>query len=903
MRIPFDLCAPSMDGADAVRHLRNSNNDHQMLTLEMMPRYSRIAWIAAIVALPFIAVAQDAPAPAADPKLDAPTETPAPAPGPAPAPAAPATPPAAGIAESPAKPETGDPNAPKLPAQPGQPPDNQLVPQQLGPEPVPQLPKNPDAGPAGMQLPPMQREYTVGKFVIVYGTDVRARNPKLPAESELSASEVSLLEARGKLYHIAKRPPPAAVKAAALAEGAPPAATNESALKSDLDEALHPPMVLPPLPEPSKPEPAKPGKKDNTKARVAVPIAVPKPIKPEEKQVKVKISDFGAPRTISAMALLDVYDAVVKKLTDRGLIGIYIVAELNPRTGQDARLPGVLDVKVSVFISEVAKIRTIARKIPFRLGDLPKINDDDAPDGQAVKDPKHLWIKEKSPVFVANPKKGGGLLEKSRLQDYLSRLNRFPGRRVDAAINATGETGKVMLDYLIREQKRFVIYAQESNNGTESTGEWRSRIGLELRQLANKDDILRLEYTTTDLEKFNSGILTYQMALMKPDLLKMKVYGLWGQYSAEDVGFAGVNFKGDSITAGAALTWTPLYWRGFPLDISAGAEFLRATVDNGATGLKSAVNFILPYLSVGTERSTDRFSLAANVQAKGSFSSKEQSKLDGLGRFDTDGGFVLVTGDLAASIFLEPLLLGKKWGDFGADGTKWKRGILANELALIAHGQYTPGNRRLVPQMELIAGGYNTVRGYPESLSAGDSGFTGSLEYRLHVPRLFKPADAALKDKDKKAADKKAKAEEVAKATAGAKPTGKPKPGDKPAPPSQPEPVSTVLDDRGKSPFNLRPRGSGAGADWDLIVRGFLDYGQTYNNRIQSTVEADRTLLSIGGGLELQLFKVPGPKGGLPIYMTIRADYGYVLQAQRNLLLIPVDAGDDRLHISATIAW
>jgi hypothetical protein len=37
--------------------------------------------------------------------------------------------------------------------------------------------------------------------------------------------------------------------------------------------------------------------------------------------------------------------------------------------------------------------------------------------------------------------------------------------------------------------------------------------------------------------------------------------------------------------------------------------------------------------------------------------------------------------------------------------------------------------------------------------------------------------------------------------------------------------------------------------------------------------------------------------------MTLRADYGYVLQAQRNLLLTPVEAGDHRIHISATIAW
>src|SRR5207244_2867904 len=125
----------------------------------------------------------------------------------------------------------------------------------------------------------------------------------------------------------------------------------------------------------------------------------------------------------------------------------------------------------------------------------------------------------------------------------------------------------------------------------------------------------------------------------------------------------------------------------------------------------------------------------------------------------------------------------------GKDGTKWKRGILANELAVMARGQYTLGNRRLIPQLEFLAGGYNTVRGYPEYFTAGDSGFAGSLEYRLHVPRLFKPADVSQFQKAAKAAEQKERADKAAKV---AKAAGMEKPGGKPAPP-QPEPAVTAL--------------------------------------------------------------------------------------------------------------
>ena len=892
-----------------------------MPTPATAPRIMRLVLGVTLTAFSLVTSAQDAKPPlppAADPVKPADAADAA-------TPAAPGTPP---MRET--KPVIVDPNAPgapgapPLPKNPGTQNEPLFIPEIPGPGTAPTVPiPGPGANsePMGPQKPPLEQMYTVGKFIVKYGNDVQERNPKLPKEVELAASEVMLLETPDRrLFHIAKVPAATgASKAGGGLVSTTTAEQNEQAGKSDEDEALHPPMPV--SAKPAAAPAGKPAKKDAvkpTKEDKNTPKAIPK-AGTKGTPAKFKVSDFGEPRPMSAMALMDVYDAIVKKLNDRGLIGVYILADVNPRKGVDERdkAQGVIDIKVNVHISEVAKIRTIARRIPFKLA-LPKINDDDALDGQPIKDPKHLWIKEKSPAFVSNPKKPGGPLEKPRLQNYLSRLNRYPGRRVDAAINAIGEPGKVMLDYLIKEQKNYIIYAQEANNGTPSTGEWRSRLGLELRQLANKDDILRLEYTTTDFNRFNSGILSYQFALVKPDVLKARIYGLYGQFSAEDVGFSGATFTGDSLTAGLALTWTPLYWHGFPLDITAGGEFMRVTVNNEAAGGKSAVNFILPYLGVGTDRATEKFSLSMNVQVKGSFADHNQDQLNGLGRFETDGAFWYMNGDLYASIFLEPLVLGKKWGDLGPDGTKWKRGILANELALIVHSQYALGNRRLIPQLELIAGGASSVRGYPESFTSGDSGFVGSIEYRLHIPRLFRPSSTAKSKPAAKTADQKPKGDktgQIAKAgkaganedkiaKASAKASGKAKPGESAAAAAQQEPVTEVKDAKaGGSPsFHLRPRGPGGGADWDLIARAFLDYGQTYNNRKQLAVETDRTMMSIGGGLELQMFKLPG-KGAIPLYMTVRADYGYVLEAQSDLLLKPVEVGDNRIHISATIAW
>ena len=790
-------------------------------------------------------------------------------PPPAPPASAPGTTPAPGLRVTPPSvTEPADPSLPPLP-QPPEPP-NVPLPEQLyipnlgtGPGLIMPLPP-PGSSP---HIAPLQRVHRVGKIVIKYGTDVRKRFPKLPSEEQLGGTVIPLLQDKffnGEgLFHI-------------------PKPNDERADKNKPDYVLHPEGVLPPGAAVPKPAPADksvrvtPGAKVEAKdkkvaAKDSGKSATKSDAKPAAtetgKIVPMKVSDFGEPRWLSAMGLLDIYDAIVDRITERGLIGVYLLTTVIPRTGADLRKE-TLDIEVEIFVSEVAKVRTISRRVPFKTGDEAKLNDDDAPDGQAIKDPTHAWIKAKSPRFV-----GGGLLQKNRLQDYLNRLNRFPERRVDAAINATGEPGKIMLDYIIREEKPLTVYFHEANDGTKSTGEWRSRVGLQWLQLANMDDILRIEYVTTDFSSYNAATLSYQFALDKPDVLKMRLYGTYGNYSAEDVGFALLEFKGETVIGGAAITWTPFYLRGFPIDFTLGGEFMRATVDSPAAGQTFSGNFLLPYVGFGTERYTDRYSFATNVDLKASFGGPDADHISGLGRSGPNKRFYLLEGGLEASTFLEPLLLGSKWGDLGRDGEKWWHGMLANELAVLARGQYTFSDRRLIPQMEFVSGGYNTVRGYPEAFTSGDSAYVTSLEYRLHVPRLFKPANVPQKTK-------------------GAKPP------EKPGVPNQAAPVTTTPVARGGKSgtgFHFVPPTAGTSPDWDFIFRIFGDCGQTFNNRIQTVVEKDRTLVSVGAGVEFQLLR--------PFVMTLRADYGIALRAERDLVPDPVDAGDTRLHLSGTIAW
>ncbi len=767
---------------------------------------------------------------------------------------------------------------------------------------------------------PGPQVFRVGKFVVKYGTDIRKRNPRLPTEEELAKSPVELLQVGGVYYHVPQPQSTDRFKKAAdpaLPNSGPKAADAGSQSPADKTKS-----------EKEKAEKAKAEKAEKEK------LAKEKAAKPDPKAKKPKVvnladpnpkivefrpSDSSTGRTISTEGLQDVYDNIVKQLNKRGLIGVYVLTNLNGRSPETEWTPGA-DVEVQVFVSEVKRARTIYRRVPFKAGDVSLINDDDAPDGIAVKDKKHLWIKDKSPV------KPGGPIIRSVLQEYLTRLNRFPGRRVDAAMNASGESGKVIIDYLIKEQKPLFIYAQTSNTGTESTGVWRHRLGIEYKQLRNEDDILRLEYVTSDPSQYQSAYASYEFALDKPDYLKARLYANYGMYSAEDIGLSLENFEGENLTVGAALTWTPLYIKQFPLDITGGAEWLKVKVEN--PGFDSAdASFILPFVSIGTDRRTDVFSLATHVEVQASFGGPDQADLDGLGRLETDGDFILGKADFAFSTYLEPIFYGSRWRDYarrdaltfddrreyeklGGKDTlgvdlavyfdikqkaeqKWKRGIRAHELALNARGQYAFSDARLSPQLEYIIGGFNSVRGYPEAFAAGDTGWFGSVEYRLHFPRLLAPYEVLDAQKDLKTllASKPPQPKPKPKAIAKGKGKGEVRATE---PTATPPPVLLTTADS-QRPFNFRPPQAGMEPDWDLIFRVFADAGQTINNNIQPATEVDRSLLSVGAGIELQLFK--------PLYITFRLDYGYVLADETELLLEPVFAGDNRFHISGTIAW
>jgi len=134
------------------------------------------------------------------------------------------------------------------------------------------------------------------------------------------------------------------------------------------------------------------------------------------------------------------------------------------------------------------------------------------------------------------------------------------------------------------------------------------------------------------------------------------------------------------------------------------------------------------------------------------------------------------------------------------------------------------------------------VRGYKESVAVGDNAIIGSVEYRYHL----------------------------GKAT----------------------PVTTETTTLFGSTFrNARSRPYG-GADWDLILSGFVDIGRV---SVQDAFffENAETLVGVGVGVEAQLKR----------NLTLRLNYGMAMTKIGSGASTVSDVGDSRLHFKATVVF
>jgi hypothetical protein len=572
-----------------------------------------------------------------------------------------------------------------------------------------------------------------------------------------------------------------------------------------------------------------------------VPIVLGKTAKgyvmprPGIEQVTVRLSDFKGdkPQVFYASALRRIDERIVAAYNRLGLAGIFVAPhkdDVDSQNGKDLRKATDQAMRLVVWSATVAGVRTLAAG-------------DRVPTEARIDNPVHQGILDQSPL------NSNDLLDKSLLDDYVFFLNRHPGRQVDLAVTSGEKPGQVNLDYMVSENRPWLAYAQASNTGTRATAPWRFRFGVIDNQVTNNDDILTAEYTTSCTEPdpaAQTASVSYEAPVFKNSHLRWRAYSSWGKFDANIAGVGtGENWDGWEWTGGAELAYNFFQHKQTFLDLVGGAEIRQVFVDNRTLHQDGLADFFVPHLGLRVESITDTATTVGSIFIEHNCSGMAGSSredYDELGRQNVSADYELVRWDVLQTFYLEPLINGEAWMDT-AGKDAWKNTTLANELAFQFRGQWTPGEYRMVPQNEAVAGGFFTVRGYPESVIAGDTALIATGEYRLHVPRLFKPQET---------------------------------PGRLPL-------VGT--------PFRWSPQAIYGRPDWDLICRAFCDMAKTINSRPE-TFEPDQSIWSMGLGVELQFTR----------NFNVRADLGFPMKDLKTNEA-DVQAGDPRLHFVATIVY
>ena len=564
--------------------------------------------------------------------------------------------------------------------------------------------------------------------------------------------------------------------------------------------------------------------------------------------VPARLSEFSAatPLMFDIKGLEAVSLAVRDEMVRRGVLGNVtgiVASDIGPDQA-DLR-GGRTTMRFVTLVASVSEVRTLAA------GDrvVPTQRADGTLDYSArINNQKHAWIRENGPAKI------GGYLDRNELDNYALFLGRQPGRRVDVGVGpGAGAGGQLTLDYLVAESKPWLVLFQLSNTGTKQTNEWRERFGFQQNQLTGNDDVLKIDYLTAGFEDTNAILGSYEFPLFGDSLerrLRMRTFGSFSTYEASDVGAGGQQFSGDNWNLGAELIWNVYQNQDLFVDVIGGGRWESVKTENKTQQTEGDSDFFLLKGGVALERGNEKWAtqLTADITANlpGVAGTGELDELVPLGRFNPDREFQIASVRGSQSFFLEPLLAPSAFAGKGLKaGEQWQPGMtLAHEVVFMG-GFTTSLGQRLVPNFQEVVGGFFTVRGYPENYVAGDRVYSGTAEYRVHLPRLF---------------------------------------GIDPSPGKMP-----VF---GTPNFRSRPQEAFGSTDWDLVFRGFIDAARVESQE-RFAFEQNATLVGAGVGVEWSVLR----------YFNLRVDVGVPLRST-NINNERVEGGSDaRLHLLLTLSY
>ena len=405
--------------------------------------------------------------------------------------------------------------------------------------------------------------------------------------------------------------------------------------------------------------------------------------------------------------LYDLAEIPVLLLKDYGFEGVLAFPNpkmIDPVSGQDLREPGDAALEIMVWCSILEEIVVEGKGL--------HPNEKERLEGRI-----NRFVEQEA--LKGEPVRAGFV-------EYISDITEHPSRISRVVLSAGKEPGKVRAVVQAKRNQKPNFSISTSNSGSESTGKWLFNFAGRTDQLSGRDDQVAVGYTISNTGERHSLSGAYYIPLIHPEMTTLGVGVGYSSYDASTFAVTTVDFEGDNLYLDLSLSGKPNLYLGDNLSPSMefGLRMENVSTFNSLFGNSADATMVTPRVSFSLDskgiyrRGSSRASLFGNM------SSIDEADREALGGFEATDRYARLQLSHTETFFLG------KWIEDTFN--KAPSEYFSNQLLSIrAQLDFALSGKRHLPHHQFIAGGTGSVRGYPESPVAGDSGQLLSVEYRI----------------------------------------------------------------------------------------------------------------------------------------------------------------------------
>ena len=403
----------------------------------------------------------------------------------------------------------------------------------------------------------------------------------------------------------------------------------------------------------------------------------------------------------------DLAEIPVHLLKDHGFEGVLAFPNpkmINPVSGQDLRVEGDHSLEIVVWCSLLDEIVV---------------------EGKGLLTIERERLEQRINQFVEQEALKGEPV-RTGLVEYISDMTNHPSRISRVVLSAGSEPGKVRAVVQTKRNEKPNFSISTSNSGSESTGKWLFNFAARTDQLSGRDDQVSVGYTISNTGERHSLSGAYYIPLVNPEFTTLGIGLGYSSYDASTFAVTTVDFEGDNLYLDLSLSGKPNLYLGDNLipEMEFGLRMENVSAFNSLFGNSADATMVTPRVSLSLE-STGTYRMG-NTRASlfGNMSSIDENDREALGGYDATDRYARLQISHQETFFLG------KWIEdtFNKAPSEYFSRQL---LSIRAQLDFGLSGKRHLPHHQFIAGGTGSVRGYPESPVAGDSGQLLSVEYQI----------------------------------------------------------------------------------------------------------------------------------------------------------------------------